>query len=234
MRFRGSGSGGVGTREVVLGWCLWLIGSWGLVLAGGGAVPTTGPVHRWMSLMAVVGACAVWPAVRLSEEARNRWGGPSGAWLPRRAVLGDWFAINIVFQAVLWPMAFVGRWSVAQALLLGATLAAWSLLAALIVAWGRASASGAVRALAMAGCLGVLLLEPVAFAAAAAVSGRGWGNLPDLRLSPLQAAWAYSGPPARFTYSDPAFAFRVAGVGAAAVLGWVILLVVGPRGRVEA
>ena len=220
---------GPGTREIVLGWCLWLIGGWGMILAGGGSVPGTGPVHQWMSLMALVGLCAVWPAVRLSEEARDAWGRPSAAGLPRRVILVDWFALQLVFQAVLWPMAFVGRWSVEQALLLGGTLAAWSLLAGLITAWGRVSPTGSARAAAMAGCLAVLLLEPLVLFAAAAASGGGWANLPDLRLSPLQAVWAYSGSPARFPFADPAFAHRVIGVFLASVLGWLIFLFIGPR-----
>ena len=217
---------------MVLGWCLWLIGSWGLVLAHQGLAPAVaaGPVHRRMSLMALVGMTAVWPAVRLSQEARDAWGRPTGGGLPRREVLLDWFALNAVFQAVLWPMAFVSRWSARQALLLGATLAAWSLLAGLITAWGRSTASGGARAAAMAGCLAVLLLEPLALFGVAAATGAGWGGLPDLRLSPLQAVWAFSGPPARFAWADPAFAYRTAGVAAAAALGWLVFLLLGPRG----
>lgn len=220
---------GVGTREVVLGWCLWLIGSWGTVLVGGSNVPTTGPVHRWMSLMAVVGACAVWPAVRLSQEARDAWDRPVPRGLARRSVLLDWAAINLVFQAVLWPMAFVGQWSVAQAVMLGITLAAWSLLAGLIVAWGRVSPSGRARTGAMAACLAVLLLEPLALFLVGMAGGGGWADLPDLRLSPLQATWAFSGPPARFAFVEPAFVDRVLGVAAAAALGWGIFLALGPR-----
>ena len=219
----------------MLGWCLWLIGSWGLVLAHHGLVGAAGagagPVHRWMSFMALVGLCAVWPAVRLSQEARNAWGGPTGGGLPRRDILADWFTLNLVFQAVLWPMAFVSRWSVPQALLLGGTLAAWSLLAGLITAWGRTTASGGARVAATAGCLAVLLLEPLALFAVAAATGAGWGGLPDLRLSPLQAVWAYSGPPARFELADPGFAFRTVSVGVAAALGWVVFLLLGPGGR---
>ena len=227
---RRSAHAGPGTREIVLGWCLWLIGGWGMILAGGGSVPGSGPVHQWMSLMALVGLCAVWPAVRLSEEARDAWGRPSDAGLSRRVILVDWLALQLVFQAVLWPMAFVGRWSVEQALLLGGTLAAWSLLAGLITAWGRVSATASARAAAMAGCLAVLLLEPLVLFVAAAASGGGWANLPDLRLSPLQAAWAYSGSPARFPFADPAFAHRVIGVFLASVLGWAHLPLRRPPG----
>ncbi|BAM02278.1 hypothetical protein [Phycisphaera mikurensis] len=222
--------GGLGTREVVLGWCLWLIGSWVLVLGAAGGIPAAGPTHRWMSFMAAIGVTAVWPALRLSQEARDRRGRPTDAPLSRGAVLLDWVALNLVFQAVLWPMAFVGGWSLPQALLLGGTIAAWSLLAGLIVAWGRAFDRGSARTAAMGGCLAVLLLEPLVLLAAVVARGGGWGGLPDLRLSPLQAVFAYSGPAARFAHADPAFASRVLGVGAAAVLGWVIFLLAGPRG----
>ncbi len=214
---------GFDTRELVLAWCLWLIGVWGVLLW---TIGWTGPAFRWMAFAVMVGFMGLWPAARLSQEMR-RGASARGA---RRVILLDWFCMNLVFQAVLWPMSLAARWEVTQTLWVMAAVAAWSLLTGLLIAWGRSFDTGGKRLTAMLMCVGLVLIEPVAYYAVAIVMKRGWLMIPPMRLSPVQTWWALTGPPSTFIarpWSD-----YVIGVGVAAVVGWAVLAVLMPRQRV--
>jgi hypothetical protein len=227
---------------LVLGWCLWLIGTWVVLAMTLGWARQTGgigwnPSFRWMVFSAMVGLMGVWPAIRLSQspafpaplptddqEAHFRgrgWRFP--ALLP---VLWDWVALNVVFQAVLWPMKVLSQWSVVQSLWLVGALLAWSLLTGLVIAWGRCYPGAWMRTAAMVACVGIVLAEPVLLAVGSMVRG----DVADvqMRLSPVQTLWALAGRPAM--YSPAPWAFHVVAVGAAALLGWAVLGVLRGRG----
>ena len=59
-----------------------------------------------------------------------------------RLAIADWFALIVVFQAVIWPLRLSAGWSVTQTAWLDAAIAAWSLLVAAIVAVGGLARRG--------------------------------------------------------------------------------------------
>ncbi len=220
------------TRELVLAWCLWLIGVWAVLLF---MVGFHGPAHRWMTLAALMGLMGLWPAARLSQDTTDG----SGQLQPgsRSVIVADWFCLNLVYQAVLWPMRIVADWSVAQTLWLDVAVAGWSLLTGLLIAWGRSFGTAGMRTLAMLACVAVVVLEPVVLAAAVLLRGpvelddgtpvSGWALLPNLRLSPVQTVWELTGPPAFFV--GPPWTGYALAVAVSAAVGWVVLAVLMPR-----
>jgi hypothetical protein len=227
----------MGTRVLVLGWCLWLLGTWIVLWVIGG---WTVPALRAMVLWGMVGFMGLWPAVRLSQPT-GRWasarsaGGSAAASGDRdvdavewaracRQTLLDWFCLNLVFQAVLWPLQIAARWSLAQTLWLDLSVAGWSLLTGLLIAWGRGTDRGLLRSWTMLACVGLVVLEPLLWWA-------GWQagvvGTPTMRLSPLQALWGFSDP--GLNASGLGAVARTLGVQAisitaAAAAGWVVLL----------
>lgn len=163
-------------RELMLGWCLWLLGSWGVTLTLDTAIPST----RWMIYAAMTGLLAAWPAVRLSQAATH-------AGRPSLMLLVDWFALLVILQAVVWPLRVVAGWTWWQALWIDLSLGAWALLAGGIAALGRAFAGGLARTLAMVAVLIVPLGEP----AVALLAGRPIG---EAYLSPIDTLHALMGP----------------------------------------
>lgn len=205
----------------MLGWCLWLLGTWCVTLLRVSPVPGV----RLMILSSLVGVMLVWPAFRLSQGRE----GPGGRGIASTAVVMiDWWCLMLIFQAVIWPLRVVAAWSYAQAFWLDAAVLAWSLLVGAIVAAGRLFGSGLARSLAMAACVLLLVGEPLLMAL---TQGR-W----TMRVSPLQAIWELSRPAID---ADPARAqplIIAAGVAAGAAWLAVVLLTAGTavRPRVSA
>jgi hypothetical protein len=204
-----------GPQLVVLGWCLWLLGSWAVTLLHDAAVSGA----RWMVFSAMTGLLAIWPAFRLSQGRREN----ADPWRPAvETALGDWLVLMLVLQAVIWPLRVAAQWSVMQTAAIDAVLASWSLLTGLILAVGSLSARGSARTIAMAGCLILLLGEPAWMALAG-------------RFQPPLPAWSTWGGPisalATLTESSmriklELWATPVLAVTGAAVGGWLVLLVV--------
>jgi len=167
------------THVLVLGWCLWLIGSWVAVLL----VDSTQPAVRWMVFSALLGLMLLWPAVRLSQAAGRDDG--ARTWV----VLRDWVALLLVFQAVVWPLRVNANWTLAQTALIDATIAGWSLLAGAVLAWGLGRGTAGRRSMAMAVCLLLLVGEPVAMTLLNLAATQGEGTLWHLWLSPVEAIW---------------------------------------------
>lgn len=201
---------------MVLAWCLWLIGVWTLLLVTIGWSPLA---YRWMVFAAVIGLMGLWPAARLSQDHR----GPGA----RTIVFVDWVCMLVVFQAVLWPMRIIARWSLEQTLMVNAAVASWSLLTGLLIAWGRSFGTAGMRTVAMLACVAVLVLEPLALLLNAAAIGTAWSDLPNLRVSPLQAVWELTAAPA--LYLPRPWVDYTLGVAAAALVGWCVLAVAVPR-----
>ncbi len=208
------------SRALVLAWCLWLIGVWALLLVTIGWSPLA---YRWMIFAAFIGLMGLWPAARLSQDHR----GPGA----RTIILVDWLCMLLVFQAVLWPMRIVARWSLEQTLMVNAAVASWALLTGLLIAWGRSFGTGTFRTIAMLGCVGLIVLEPLALLVNAAVNGTPWNDLPNLRISPLQAAWELTAAPA--LYLPRPWADYTLGIAAAALVGWCVLAATVPRKSAE-
>ena len=168
-------------REVVMGWCIWLIGSWVVNHDISSPLPTA----RWMVFSSLVGITLVWPAWRLStgrpldlrpsigkdlpignwsvnqDSDGDKWPeNDGGRWALVTSVLTDWINLNLVLQAILWTVRLIAGWSIDQALSITYVMAAWSFLCHAIVAWGILKANGLRRIFAMTGCVAVWFIEP--------------------------------------------------------------------------
>lgn len=218
-------------QPMVLGWCLWLLGSWAVALTISSAVPAA----RWMIFSSMVGWLAVWPAARLSgqvRKARKDTAQPeaaeAGVVRPGYIFL-EWFCLAMVFQAVLWPLRLVAGWSIEQVLWVDAAMLAWSLLIAALVAWGCLLRSAAERLVMMAVCMLVLAGEPVLMGLLARtqpMGDAGW----TMHVSPVQALWSMTVAAADFQMGP--WQSIIVSVAAAAILAWGIVGV-GSRMRAK-
>ncbi|MEM9419518.1 MAG: hypothetical protein AAGA25_10785 [Planctomycetota bacterium] len=216
---------GLGLRGLVLGWSLWLLGSWIVLWAVGG---WTVPALRVMVLSGLVGMMGVWPAVRLSQPTRSASSGNevSGSEWARACgwIAADWLALNLVFQAVIWPLQIAAGWSTPQAVWLVVAVAGWSLLTGLVIAWGRGTNRPAARSWAMVVCVAVVVLEPMLWWMGLITAGPEVG-VPEMRFSPLQAVWGVSaaGTDAQAQAAIAIHGFQIVTVVASALVGWVVL-----------
>ncbi len=161
-------------RYLVLGWGLWLLGSWAVTLS----ISPAAVAARWMVFSSAVGLMVLWPLLRLSQDLPPRTGVQQALW--------DWFCLNLAFQAAIWPLQVNVSWSLWQVVWIDAAIAAWSLLTGALIALGIQWRGGAGRMLAMALCLAMLIGEPlVIWLINLANPGDpvGW----TLRISPLSA-----------------------------------------------
>lgn len=218
--FPGAGAGaGAGARGMVLGWCLWLLGTWSVML------PAQGPVWavRGMIVAAVVGLMTLWPMVRLSQgpgPQRAEAAPPPGVehgWVAL-GVLGEWLSLIAVFQAVVWPLRVTGNWGLEQTLWLDAAVASWSLLAAAILTMGLRTTRSLGRCLAMALCIALLLGEGLWIALLPAA---------EARISPLPIIWSLTVPELHWQRQPAATSIILAAI--AAVLAWAVVLATLPR-----
>lgn len=225
-------SSSVSVRIVMLGWCLWLLGSWAVTLT----LDSPAPAARWMVFATFIGLTVVWPLFRLSQDGSvGPVEGPatSEAAKPRdttsaATIFVDWLCLMLIFQAVIWPLSLVAHWSWRQALWLDAAIASWSLLIAAIVALAIRFESALARSAAMALCLLLVLGMPAARALA--------GMSPAVRLDaaddwtqglqPIAALWQLT--ERSFDVHFSAVTSPVLVVAFAAVAAWIGVAVV-PR-----
>jgi hypothetical protein len=137
------------TRYLVLGWGLWLLGSWTVTLS----ISPASVAARWMVFSSAVGLMVLWPLLRLSQDIEPHIGVPQTLW--------DWLCLNLAFQAAIWPLQVNISWSLWQVVWIDAAIAAWSLLTGALIATGIQWRSGIGRMFAMAMCLAMLLGEPL-------------------------------------------------------------------------
>lgn len=217
------------SRELLLGWCVWLLGSWGVSLRMDVATVAT----RWMIFGALFGLMILWPALRLSQDAfrPNSYldesrGGPPSRLRPSRLtpllILRDWLSMVLVFQAVIWPLRVSAQWSIAQTVWLDGAVLGWSLLVAALVAWGCHSRLGAHRVTAMLLVMLLLFAEPLVMF----IANRMTVDTPvtwTMRVSPIEAMWALTVEP--IDYRPAPWTAQVTLVLIAAALAWAIILI---------
>lgn len=212
---RASGEG-VGVRLVMLGWCLWLLGSWAVTLTLDSPVPAV----RWMVFAVFTGLAVVWPVVRLSQDTRP---GGGRVW----TIVIDWVCLVLIFQAVVWPLSLVAGWTWQQALWIDAAITAWSLLMGAVVALGRLFASAVARGAAMAACL-LLILGAPALRTIAGVGTPGQGGAGAQEwtqgLEPLTLLWRLTQRPVDVDL--PGVAPSVVAAALAALAAWAGVLIV--------
>lgn len=193
------------TRVLVLSWCLWLLGAWSVSLLMDNATRAV----RWMLFSSLIGLMVIWPAVRLCQL---KMPGRSESGIP---ILAEWMCLNLVFQAVVWPLRVSMDWSLAQTLWLDAAFAVWSALTALVIAWGRRHDRPGPRTLAMVACVALLLAEPLVMT----LSRARW----PLRVSPVETIWALSNPAREFVFEP--WITHVGLAALAALAGWLLFAV---------
>ena len=223
-------------REVVIGWCIWLMGSWVVNYDLSSPLPTA----RWMVFSSLVGMTLVWPAWRLSagrplglrpsigndlpignwnvdqDSDGDEWPKTDGnRWISVASVLIDWINLNLVFQAILWTVRLIAGWSIDQTLSITYVLATWSFLCHAIVAWGILKANGMQRFLAMAGCVAVWFVEPALISIAMYDTAEVW----PMWISPLGVFDAMTQDSS--SWSSQAIEIRVVTVAGMAGVLWV-------------
>lgn len=211
------------TQNLILAWCLWLIASW---LVSLGDVTATLAARLTMPFAALFGLMVMWPVLRLSQ-----WRDQDDATMPPFGwgqVLAEWFVLNLVLQAVIWPLMINGSWTLNQTLWLDAAMAGWSLLVGLIVACGVNAAGGWLRGLTMSLCLLLVLGEPALMALlntdfthglSLGPVEPGRGVVWQWKFSPIQAVADMTRP--YDAGSAHRYGPQVIAVGVAAVLGWL-------------
>jgi hypothetical protein len=199
--------------SLLLGWCLWLLGTWAVTLM----IDSLKPGSRWMVLSAAIGLMAIWPAVRLSQHDKQRF--LSELW----RILLDWLCLILILQIVIWPLRITSGWSFAQTGWIAGGLLGWSLLTGLLIA--AAGRLGRVPAMCL--CLLLLLGEPVVLVLFdGAIDPTAWW-LTCFR--PLQTLWGLTAPASKLTIEP--WAGNVRAVLLLAVVGWTVVLVIGAKSR---
>jgi len=157
-------------RDLILLWVLWLLGSWTVAFR---LAPVT-LAANWMVYACLVGLMVMWPALRLCQELDPR--------AATSQILWDWLCLNLVFQAVVWPLQVSAQWATAQAVWIDAIMATWSLLTGLVLVIASRGPTGRGRAIAMTACLALILAEPLCIVLfSSATSRASW----TMWLSPI-------------------------------------------------
>ena len=158
------------------------------------------------------GMMLVWPAFRLSESVDPT--------RPGRQAIGpiflDWLGLVLVYQAVIWSLHLMAMWPLMRGIWLDAAVMSWSLLSALIVATARRWPGAIARSIGMLLCIALVFAEPL-YIWLLSEPGHEW----VMRISPIQALWELTEPPARGRIHN--WSNRIITIGLVAALGWVIL-----------
>lgn len=192
-------------RVVIVVWCFWLLGAWGVAWLSATSVPRV----RWMMFAGSFGLMLVWPAFRLSEQVESDK--PGHGSLP---VLLDWIAMVGVYQAVIWSLHLLATWPLVRGIWLDAAVLAWSLLTALIVAASRRWPHGSARLVGMGLCIALVFAEPVLIWLSTITGGETWA----MHVSPIQAFWELTKPPSQGTITP--WDQRIMLIALVALAGW--------------
>lgn len=214
------------SRHIVLFWCLWLLGSWGVSLWRYNLAQAS----QLMMLAMMVGLILIWPVYRLSENLREYPDDESSRPTLHSVVLLDWFSLLIVCQAVFWPLKIVNAWPWPQALWINGAMAAWSLVAGLMIVWGRSGRAAWSRVVAMLLCVLITFGAAIWFALWTAVEGT---VLPSdvMQYGPLAGMWVMAYEPS--LKQQWAWQGQTIMAGSVALLGWLGLAVIRMSLRTE-
>lgn len=211
------------THLVILFWCAWLLGSWLVCLL---EVSPQLAARLTMPFAALTGMMVLWPLIRLSTAFETPSVAENGPVVvvprPSTHILREWLYLNLLLQAVLWPLMINARWTIPQTLWLTWVFAAWSLLVGLVTAIGLRRGSAVARALAMLACLALLLVEPAIHVLLVPSEARQW------HVSPIGLVWELTTPFSPVLRVEDAAG--VIAVTAAGILGWLLYRLL-PRGR---
>lgn len=202
------GASGGGVRVMLLGWSLWLLGSWLVVLMTTPSRTGAG----WMALATLIGLVVMYPLVRFSLEPPKQAG---------RTVFNEVASMLGVSQAVIWPLMSIGHWGWASTLWLNGWIAGWSLLAAAVVVY-LVDRGPKAQSMGMAVCLLMVLGEPTVAAVSRSTEDMLAGAWATVGLSPVPGITALTpvgGPPSLGVW--PA---RVLSVLTAAAVAWAFVL----------
>lgn len=157
-------------RVFALLWTVYLMAATLLMFAHSGGIGSMNadayrPAARSTLILIAVGMALLWPMVRLSQHHPSR--------RVLRACLQDAIVVVVPIQALIWPQRWLARWPFEVVTAVSATLAAWGLLIAAVLAILMPPERGlagprrfARSALAMAACVTLFLGgAAVAFAA---------------------------------------------------------------------
>lgn len=195
------------SRELLLGWCLWLLACWFISgwVDGSHALPRL----RTTQLMAWLGVMLLWPAWRLSIPV-----GP----IPGVSTLGDMFSLWIGYQVLAARMLidFPHTW---RGPLINLLFTTWLLGAGLLVYLGRrrgpAGRAGFMAlciVIAFGGTLASFWVEPTAW---------------SLALAPPRLMWLLSSGLSPIAF--PALAWALGIIAAGWVALWIIALLIVAR-----
>lgn len=144
------------------------------------------PASREMLVLASVGIGILYPLVRVSQRSARR---------PIASALRDALVLLVPLQAVLWPQLLIvlGGWNIDVVLALVAHFAAWTLVAAGLVATAqvvierdRGAHRSLRRAIAMFAILAAMLIAPVLELTTLRGAAAGIRDAnPGLMLSPI-------------------------------------------------
>ncbi len=264
------------SRELMLGWCIWLLATWAMLGLG-----LNGRPLRAMVVASSIGMMLIWPVFRLSQHGRRQSSVPSPEPMPEPAserpsesdqshepdespshqpldqinptppitpqlvspiriaptssalppplIFRDWFALNSVFQAILWPNVLSQQWTWDQAAWVSVSVGVWSLLIAAMVAFGCMAASGLRRTLAMGLILFLMFGEPALlgllhqFVHDGSDAALNW----QMHISPLGPLYALADRPVNF---DPThWRWPVLCVLTAAIMSWLGVVLADKR-----
>ena len=212
-----------GRRYLLLAWCIWLIISWTATLTTQ-SIKVAATVT--MPFSALIGLMLMWPILRLSQQFEPPVTVDPNGRLPatgqqQLGIFREWLQLNIVFQAVVWPLMLNAEWTIEQTAWLDVTIASWSLLAALITDWGCRSTSGWTRLVAMIICLLLLFAEPALMGLSNMATTSGQAISWTMKISPIRIVWDMTrqyGGASRFQQHIP----LVLATMAAGIVGWVV------------
>lgn len=148
-------------RVFALLWTVYLMAATLLMFAGSGGIGSMSadgyrPAARSTLILIAVGMAVLWPMVRLSQHHPTR--------RVLRSCLQDAIVVVVPIQALIWPQRWLARWPFEVVTAVSATLAAWGLLIAAVLAILMTPERGlagprrfARSALAMAACVTLFL-----------------------------------------------------------------------------
>jgi hypothetical protein len=200
----------------MLGWTLWLLGSWAANLgwdgamwvarglAGDATVPFDlfVPVARGYVVSILVGLAVVWPMARLS----GRPGGAAGM-----QIALDLVTMLILAQMTLLPLGQLAGWAPRRALMVNLAVGVWALPVGLIVLRGlRGGAASRTGAMAM--CVAMAIGPWLAVGLGAESRWAHW--------SPLHQLWTLASPAVNMDLTAE-FARLAAVAGLTMLAAWI-------------